>query len=115
VLKRPSLKPIVLGSALALLSPVVGLAAIAPQYERLRQFSAVLNDPSVVSKLYAKGPIDRIEAKDEAAFQIWAGDCYLLVKLSIDAPKEKDGPPLIGAPVHYSVTSSEPVCGASQR
>ncbi len=61
-------------------------AAVAPQYDRLLQFQAVLSDQLV--EALGERPIDRIKWRNNGEFEVWAGECFVSVTLKADPPKD---------------------------
>jgi len=77
-------------------------AAVAPHYQRVHQFAAVMSVAGrAASKLSSQGLIDRIERKDEQTFYFWAGRCFVAATLE-ELPE--DEPPRAGAPTDYRVS-----------
>jgi hypothetical protein len=67
-------------------SPFAGQAALAPQYDRVKQFEAVL-DSKVVEAL-GERPIERIIRRKNGTFVVWSGECFVSVTLNAVPPKE---------------------------
>jgi hypothetical protein len=75
-------------------------AAVAPWYDRLNQFGAVLNGD--VAQMLAPHLIDSVERLDDGSFVVRAGSCTLPVTLNVIPPPQG----MLGA------TSYEAVPGA---
>lgn len=89
--------------------PVVLDAAIAPRYERLRQFDFVMSAGSeAAGKLAPHGLIDRIERMDDGTFRFWAGPCF--VPVTLQQLPSKRSPPVIGESTDYRVSLGAARC-----
>jgi hypothetical protein len=79
--------PTVIAAGLVLgLGPIVSQAALAPQYDRVKQFEAVLG--SEVVEALGERPIDRIIRRKNGSFAVWAGECFVSVTLNAVPPEE---------------------------
>jgi hypothetical protein len=86
-------------------------AAVAPEYERMRQFSAALSVGSeAASRLGRYGLIDRIEAVGDYTFRFWARNCFAPVVLSIDPQPADSRGPLVGAATAYRASLGDVTC-----
>jgi hypothetical protein len=88
-------------------------AAIAPQYERMRQFGFAMSRGSeAAAKLNRHGLVDRIEAVGGMVFRFWAKQCFVPVTLTTepDRPSTDNRPPMVGAPTHYQASIGEVHC-----
>lgn len=98
--------------AMMLLPGAAANAAVAPQYERLRQLHAVMSVISDAGRLLGPAAIDRIETVDDGrTFRIWAGGCNVAVTL--DAASDADSSaqaPRAGAPTQYRATIGPRTC-----
>jgi hypothetical protein len=63
-------------------------AALAPPYDRLRQFAAVANAGEVAEALSEHGLIDRIEWMEDLTYKVWSQNCFVIVTLAPVPPKE---------------------------
>jgi hypothetical protein len=61
-------------------------AALAPKYDRLKQFETVLSEP--VLDALGERPIDRVIRRKNGTFLVWAGECFVEVTLNAVPPKE---------------------------
>ncbi len=61
-------------------------AALAPKYDRLKQFETVLSGP--VLDALGERPIDRVIRRKNGTFLVWANDCFVEVTLNAVPPKE---------------------------
>jgi hypothetical protein len=77
-------------------------AALAPQYDRLAQFRAVLE--SGVVDVLGNRPIDKIERGEDGGFRVWSGPCVVMVRL--DAQRPKQG--MVG-PTTYKIAKISPL------
>jgi len=79
--------PTMFAAALALgLGPIASQAALAPQYDRVKQFEAVLG--SQVVDALGERPIDRVIRRKNGSFVVWSGECFVSVTLNAIPPKE---------------------------
>jgi len=79
-------------------------AALAPKYDRLKQFQAVLTD-QVVEAL-GERPITRIERMKNGSFEVWGGECLVFVKLKAVPPKGG----MVGPTTYEIAEVSPPAC-----
>ncbi|MEJ8573184.1 hypothetical protein V3328_16955 [Microbaculum marinum] len=63
-------------------------AALAPEYDRARQFAAVAEDGDVAAALADHGLIDRIEWMEDLTYKVWSQNCFVLVTLAPVPPKD---------------------------
>jgi hypothetical protein len=77
-------------------------AALAPQYDRVKQFEAVL--ASGVVDVLGDRPIDRIVRGKNGQFEVWSGECVVFVKLKAVPPA--DG--MVG-PTTYEIAKMSPI------
>lgn len=104
--------PCVVSSAagfLAAIMPTASDAAIAPWYERVRQFEFVMtvaNDAA--GKLAPHGSIDSIDRMDDGTFRFRAGECFVPARLEQIAEDEQ--PPRLGVQSRYKVTLGDVSC-----
>ena len=70
------------------------LAALAPNYQRLAELRAILNDTRVTDRFDTRHPIERVEWVKADLYRVTAGPCHLDVGIQ-DAPRP--GPPTPGA------------------
>jgi hypothetical protein len=73
----------VLGLASAtsvVLCSATAMAALPPQYQRLAELRAILNDSRVVGA-FTSGPIDKIERIAEDLYRLTAGTCTMDVAI----------------------------------
>jgi hypothetical protein len=61
---------------LALL-PSEAIGALAPQYQRLAELRAILNDPKVTDRFDINHPIDRVEWVTPDLYRVTGGSCHL--------------------------------------
>ena len=61
-------------------------AALAPKYDRLKQFETVLSGP--VLDALGERPIDRVIRRKNGTFLVWANECFVEVTLNAIPPKE---------------------------
>ena len=72
-------------------SPAV--SALAPNYQRLAEIRAVIDNPGVTSALGAGGPVDRVEYVRTDLYRVTAGRCHVdaaIVELPV--PRGMVGP-----------------------
>ncbi len=80
----------------------VAQAALAPKYDRLKQFEAVLS-PQVLDAL-GERPIDRIVRRADGVFVVHGGECLVFVTLAAIPPK--DG---MAGPTTYAIAEISPM------
>lgn len=79
--------PTVIAAGLVLgLGSTASQAALAPQYDRVKQFEAVLG--SEVVEALGERPIDRIIRRKNGSFAVWSGECFVSVTLNAVPPEE---------------------------
>lgn len=79
-------------ATLSVVSASPGLAALAPNYERLRQIERVVGAPDLVAAL-GTDPVDRIEAVGPATYRVTAGKCAVEARIVFgDMPAGMVGP-----------------------
>lgn len=84
-------------------------AAVAPSYERVRQFSFVMSAGNeAAAKLAAHGLIDRIEREKDGTFRFWSGPCF--VPATVAQLHSNESPPLPGTPTDYEVSLGDVQC-----
>lgn len=84
-------------------------AAIAPYYERVRQFSFVMSVANeAATKLASHGLIDRIERLEDGTFRFWAKRCF--VAATLKALPADESPPRPGTPTNYRVSLGDVRC-----
>lgn len=84
-------------------------AAMAPYYERVREFGLVMSaGEEAAAKLAAHGLIDRIERIDDGTFRFWAKRCFVPVMLE-PVPADET-PPQPGTPTDYRVAVADVQC-----
>ncbi len=95
---------------LNLAAPTASDAAIAPWYERIRQFEFVMtvaNDAA--GKLAPHGSIDSIDRVDDGAFRFRAGACFVPVSLQLEQQQDEQ-PPRLGVQLQYKVSLGDVSC-----
>jgi hypothetical protein len=84
-------------------------AAMAPSYERVREFNLVMSAGNeAAARLAAHGLIDRIERMDDGTFRFWAERCFVPVMLE-PLPADET-PPQPGTPTGYRVVVADVQC-----
>jgi hypothetical protein len=84
-------------------------AAMAPSYERIREFGLVMSAGNeAAARLAAHGLIDRIERMDDGTFRFWAKRCFVPVMLE-PLPADET-PPQPGTPTDYRVVVADVQC-----
>jgi len=97
------------GTVLCSAAPAGLNAAVAPWYERVRQFSFVLSAGNdAAAKLASHGLIDRIERRDDGTFRFWAKRCF--VPVTLESLPVNETPPRPGTPTQYHVTLGDMHC-----
>lgn len=87
------LRQILYIGAMTLAGVSLAQAALAPNYQRVAEFQAILNDPSVTDAFTIDQPIDRIEIIKTDLYRVTAGLCYINVAIVDVADKEpRPGP-----------------------
>jgi hypothetical protein len=98
-----------LSSAIALWATVEGNAAIAPEYERVRQFEFAMRVANKAAVMLARhGYIEGLERMEDGTFRFRAGRCFVPVRL--DRVIERMDPPIPGASIQYKVSLGEVRC-----
>lgn len=82
----------------------VAAAALAPNYERLRELSAILGDDDLMQKL-GHEVVDGIEATGDGRYRVWTGRCSIDVELA-GTPNA----PAIAGPWQFTIRVGEPQC-----
>ena len=77
-------------------------AALPPQYERAREFAAVIDE---ATRQFGSQPIDAVERLTENEYRVRAGPC--VVDIRIVVPTEPGSAP---GPRAISVVAAEPRC-----
>jgi hypothetical protein len=68
-------------------------AALAPNYQRIAELQAILDDRAVVDAFSVSQPIDRIEIITTDHYRVTAGSCHLDVAIvDIEDEPGRDGP-----------------------
>ena len=80
-------------------------AALAPEYDRARQFATVASDGDVASALAEHGLIDRIEWMENLTYRVWSQNCFVVVTLSPVLPEQG----MVG-PTNYDPVPGAVVC-----
>jgi hypothetical protein len=96
-----------LGSGIAILAFAwadAGMAALAPNYERLRELEAILGSQDLQQKLGAE-PIQGIEATGPDNYRVWTARCSITVNL-VSTPSN---PPIPG-PRQFAIQIGDPQC-----
>lgn len=93
-------------AAFGLLMTTQGLAALAPNYQRIAELKAVLEHPGVVEAFTVSQPIDRIELVQPDLYRVTAGPCSLDVRI-VDKPVEEG---LVG-PRQFEAVPDQVTCG----
>ena len=87
-------------AVLTMLGTLSADAALAPEYERIRQLHAVMTLAGDAARaLYPHGAIDKIEAVGAGEFRFWAKRCFVPVILRI--PETRTTPAAPGPPIEY--------------
>jgi len=81
-----------------------GLAALAPEYERIRELGAIIGSPELSQKLSGR-VIEGIEAQAGNTYRVWTADCSLAVTL-VDAPAD----PRIAGPWQFAIRVGDLRC-----
>ncbi|MBV9860497.1 MAG: hypothetical protein JO038_10410 [Alphaproteobacteria bacterium] len=76
---------------LCLSAAVSASAALPPQYERLAELRAILNDPTIVDLFDITHPIDKIELMAPDLYRVSGGGCHVDVSVK-DAAKPEPIP-----------------------
>ncbi|HLL29558.1 MAG TPA: hypothetical protein VK403_01050 [Allosphingosinicella sp.] len=87
------------------LAAVPAAAALPPQYQRMAELRAVLDDGKV-AEAFGSAPIDRIEYVRSDLYRVSAGRCRLDVAI-VDRPT----PGGIAGPRRFGVKAGRKVCG----
>jgi hypothetical protein len=79
---------------LLLLTPMAwpAVAALPPQYQRLAELRAILNDPKITDRFDVRHPIDKLEQVQPDLYRLTGGDCHLDVAIE-NVPRS---PPMPG-------------------
>jgi hypothetical protein len=90
---------------LALAQADIASAALAPNYERLRELGEILGSDDVMQKLNHE-VVDGIEATGSGSYRVWSVRCSVVVKL-VGEPYEV---PAIPGPWRFKIQVGEPQC-----
>ena len=97
------------GAAMSASAPTDAHAAMAPEYERVRQFNIIMSAANdAAQKLSKYGLIDSIERGEDGAFRFRAGRCFAPARL--EALPADETAPRPGDPTHYRVALGEVRC-----
>jgi hypothetical protein len=81
-------------------------AALPPNYQRLAELRAVLENPDVAGAFGVMQPIDRIEYAGPDLYRVSVGRCHLDVRI-VDLPMPRG---MVGAR-RFEARPGRPVCG----
>jgi hypothetical protein len=93
-----------LALALALAGPRVAVAALSPNYERLRELEAILGDQDLIQKLGIQ-PVVEIEATGNSTYTVRTEKCSVVVTL-VSTPSA----PAMPGPWQFTIEVGEPQC-----
>lgn len=79
------LKQFLCAGALVLAGVSFAQAALAPNYQRIAELQAILDDPAVVDAFNVSQPIDRVEILKTDLYRVTAGPCHVDVAI-VDVP-----------------------------
>jgi hypothetical protein len=82
-------------------------AALAPEYQRIREFEAILTNFEVLDALENGEPIDRIEHVSRDLYRVTAGNCSVEVMLADDPRAD----PEVAGPRQFVMQVGEAECG----
>jgi hypothetical protein len=82
------LKQFLCAGALVLSTVSLAQAALAPNYQRIAELQAILDDPSVVDAFNVSQPIDRVESLKADLYRVTAGSCHVDVAI-VDVPDKE--------------------------
>ena len=68
--------------------PSEAIGALAPQYQRLAELRAILNDPKVTDRFDINHPIDRVEWVTPDLYRVTGGACHLDIAIH-DQPRSQ--------------------------
>ncbi len=83
-------------------------AVLAPNYQRLAELKAILNEPAVVSAFDVYHPIERVEFVQQDLYRVTAGSCHLDVAIT-NKPADSNGAPRVG-PRQFVVKAGKRTC-----
>ena len=83
-------------------------AALAPNYERLRELEAILQNQELIEKLGIQ-PIISIEAGGNATYTVRTANCTVVVTLVSTPNATPNAPPLLG-PWQFTIQVGEQQC-----
>jgi hypothetical protein len=89
----------------AALAAVPAPGALPPQYQRLAELRAVLENPGVAGAFSVMEPIERVEYVSPDLYRVTAGRCHLDVRIA-DLPTPRG---MVGAR-HFEVRPGRRVC-----
>lgn len=75
-------------AALAMISSSAN-AALPPQFQRVKEIRAILDDPAVARAFDLTHPIDKIERIENAVYQVSSGTCIMRVALVSDTTDKR--------------------------
>lgn len=83
-------------------------AALPPQFQRVKEIRAILDDTAVTKAFDLTHPIDKIERVEHALYRVSSGTCAMDVRLESD-PDVKHPPGWVG-PWAFVVKAGPLVC-----
>jgi len=98
------MRPVALAIVFALTGADIASAALAPNYERLRELEAILGDQDLIQKLGIQ-PIVAIEATGSSIYTVRTEKCTVAVTLAGAA-----NAPAIPGPWQFTIQVGEPQC-----
>jgi hypothetical protein len=99
---RAPLRLVIFAAALAAMP---AQAALAPNYQRLAELRAVLENPGVAGAFGVMEPIERVEYVSPDLYRVTAGRCRLAVRIA-DLPTPRG---MVGAR-HFEARPGRRVC-----
>lgn len=82
------MKQLLCAGAMVLAGTSLAQAALAPNYQRIAELQAILDDPSVSDAFTIEQPIERIEIIKTDLYRVTAGACHIDVAIVDVADKE---------------------------
>jgi len=107
--RRHHLSLCLIGSMLCVAAPADIRAAMAPSYERVREFGIVMSAADeAAARLAPHGLVEGIERVGDGAFRFRSGRCF--VPATLEPLPADPSPPQPGTPTAYRIALGEVHC-----
>jgi hypothetical protein len=92
-------------AAICLLSSTSAHAALAPEWQRLAEFSKIVSSPELVDNFPNRAPVDRIERIADDLYRVTAGTCSMDIRI-VDKPVRDD----VAGPRRFELAYGKAAC-----